>query len=211
MKNKKALDFFQKISNNAQDEISAKLNNKNDFTHLDAKFILQYVDENTDLLDLASGTGLIINKIYDKVHRIVAIEPFEGFTRFIAKDNRIEILHENMLNYNPSQQFDLITLFGIMHYFNENEAISIYERYLPYLLPKGKIIIKNQFGIHEDVCVDGYSEEQKNNYYAHYRHIEKEKNIMEKIGYRNIKVFDIYPPECNRWDNTHFYAIVAEK
>ena len=31
------------------------------------------------------------------------------------------------------------------------------------------------------------------------------------IGYKNIEIVDIYPPEANRWDNTHFYSIVAEK
>ena len=38
-------------------------------------------------------------------------------------------------------------------------------------------------------------------------------NIIYKmdIGYKNIEIVDIYPPEANRWDNTHFYSIVAEK
>lgn len=47
--------------------------------------------------------------------------------------------------------------------------------------------------------------------FASYRHIDKETLLLENIGYKNIKVVDIYPPEANRWDNTHFYAIVAEK
>ena len=73
----------------------------------------------------------------------------------------------------------------------------------------GKIIIKNQFGIEQDVTVEGYSQEQKTEYYAQYRQINKEVSILSNIGYKNIEVFDIYPPECNRWQNTHFYAIVG--
>ena len=33
----------------------------------------------------------------------------------------------------------------------------------------------------------------------------------KEIGFKNIEKFDIYPPEANRWNNTHFYAIIAEK
>lgn len=76
---------------------------------------------------------------------------------------------------------------------------------------EGKIIIKNQFGVRDDVVVEGYSEEQHSNYFAQYRFIDKEVVNLSNIGYQNISVMDIYPPECNRWENTHFYAIVAEK
>lgn len=44
-----------------------------------------------------------------------------------------------------------------MHYFDEEESIFIYKKYY------GFIIIKNQFGVKEDITIDGYSEEQKNN------------------------------------------------
>jgi hypothetical protein len=113
--------------------------------------------------------------------------------------------------FNSTDVFDLVTIFGTMHYFSEREAVEIYTKYYPYLKEKGKLIVKNQFGVSEDVIVEGYSEEQKANYFACYRHIKKEQKILETIGYKNVEVHDIYPPECNRWDNTHFYAIVAEK
>ncbi|MDR2980583.1 MAG: class I SAM-dependent methyltransferase [Bacteroidales bacterium] len=211
MENKQALDFFQKMANTTQEEKSVKLGANSNFTNFDAEFILKHVGEDATLLDLGSGTGLIINKIYNSLNHVVALEPFEGFTKFIVKNDNIEVVHNDILTYNPKKQFDLITLFGLMHYFNEAEAIKVYEKYHLFLSPKGKMIIKNQFGLYEDVCVEGYSEEQKCNYYAHYRYIENEKKILKGVGFGNIGVFDIYPPECNRWDNTHFYAIVAEK
>ena len=73
------------------------------------------------------------------------------------------------------------------------------------------IIIKNQFGVEETVEVAGYSEENKTNYYSQYRTIAKETEILEKVGFSNIKTYDIYPKKANRWDNTHFYALVATK
>jgi SAM-dependent methyltransferase len=211
MKNEDTLKFFQQMADTSNSPNSVKLAKNSDFSHLDAAFIMKYADENSTILDLASGTGLIINKIFDKTGHITAVEPMEGFTKFIAKTDKINVIHENIFNYKNEKLFDLITLFGIMHYFNEIEATKIYEKYFNYLDLGAKIIVKNQFGVKEDVLVSGYSEELKSNYYANYRHIDKEVQIMENIGYKNIEVIDLYPAECNRWENTHFLAIVAAK
>jgi hypothetical protein len=63
MENKKALDLFQQMSlHSDKGEQSVKLCNA-DNTHIDADFILKYATDSTRLLDLGSGTGLIINKI----------------------------------------------------------------------------------------------------------------------------------------------------
>lgn len=214
MKNKESLDFFRNIAE--QDnvtELSCKLFSKNDHTQLDADFILKHCDTTTNLLDLGSGSGLIINKIYNKVAKITAVEPFKSFTDLIVKSDNIFIENKTLEDYTPAfdEHFSLLTIFGTMHYFNENEAIAIYTKYINFLNDGGKIIIKNQFGVTEDVVISGYSQELKTDYYAWYRHIDKEVAILKQIGFKNIEVVDIYPPEANRWNNTHFYAIVAEK
>jgi hypothetical protein len=100
-------------------------------------------------------------------------------------------------------------MFGVAQYFNEDEILGIYKKYYSNLKENGKMLIKNQFGVNEDVLVSGYSEELKTDYYSQYRHIDKEVDILKKVGFKNVEVIDIYPPECNRWENTHFYAIVA--
>jgi predicted TPR repeat methyltransferase len=211
MENKEALDFFRTISLNCKDEKEIKLSSHRDSISYDASFIMTYASKETELLDLGSGTGLIINKIFDKVAHITAVEPFSGFTKYIVKSENIEIFNQTLCEFEPRRQYDLITVFGVMHYFNEDESNTIYKKYFPFLKENGKLIVKNQFGINEDVIIDGYSEEQKRNYFAHYRYIRKEVKMLEHTGYKNIEVIDIYPPECNRWDNTHFYAIVAGK
>lgn len=212
MKNKEALDFFHNMSEKSQDPKSVKLANSSDFSNMDADFILKYADKHSNVLDLGSGTGLIVNKIYDKVGHITAVEPFSSFTRFIVQSDNITVVNKTFDAYEIEQtDYDVITVFGVMHYFNEAESVEIYKKFYPALKKGGKIIIKNQFGIHEDVVVEGYSEEQKSNYYAQYRFIDKEIRNLQNIGYQNITVVDIYPPECNRWGNTHFYALVAEK
>jgi len=211
MENKKAFDFWSSKAENTTDAKDLKLNPINDHTQMDADFILKYADKTTSILDLGTGTGLIVNKIYDKIGKITCVEPFEGFTKYIARSENIKVEHQTLMGFEPSETFDLITVFGVMHYFNEKESIEIYKKYFPALKKGGRLIVKNQFGVSEDVIVDGYSEEQKTDYFASYRHIDKEVKILETIGYKNLEVVDIYPPECNRWENTHFYAIVGEK
>jgi cyclopropane fatty-acyl-phospholipid synthase-like methyltransferase len=172
---------------------------------------MKYANENSEILDLGSGTGLTLNKYYEKVKHIDAVERFDGFSKFIAKTPKITVHNQNITTFETNKQYDIITMFGILHYFNEKEAKEIYEKHKNNLRGGGRLIIKQQFGIKEEITVSGYSEELKENYFSQYRHIDKEVKILKTIGYKNIEVFDIYPPECNRWDNTHFYAIVAEK
>ena len=205
MENKEALGFFRKMSERSDDPKSVKLAKASDFSQMDAAFILNYADVNSTILDLGSGTGLIVNKLYDKVKHITAIEPFPAFTKFIVPSNNITVVNTTIREYIINRNdFDFITVFGVMQYFNEEESFEIYEKFKSALKVGGKIIIKNQFGVHKDVVVEGYSEEQKSNYYSEYRFINKEVNILKKVGYVNIKVTDNYPPECNRWENTHF-------
>jgi len=211
MTNKKSLDYWITTANNASDPLQVKVNPINDHTQLDADFIMKYAGMQTEILDLGSGSGLILNKIYDKVGYICAVEPFKEFTKFIIDSKNIEINNQFLMDFNNDKQFDLITIFGVIQYFSEEEAVAIYQKYLSYLKKGGKIIVKNQFGIKEDIFIDGYSEEQQRDYFSNYRHLDKEISMLRKVGYKNIEVFDIYPPECNRWENTHFYAIVAEK
>lgn len=211
MNNKDSLQFFSLLAKSNPDDKSTKIHNFNDFTKMDVEFILRYVNEKTTILDLGSGSGMAINMIFDKVANITAVEAFAEFSKFIIKSNNVEIKNVNIVSYKSDKLFDLITMFGIVQYFQEQEVTGLYNKYYKYLKPGGKLIIKGQFGVDDDVTVSGFSDELKTHYYSQYRHLDKEKKIIESNGFVNIEIFDIYPPECNRWANTHFFAIVAEK
>ena len=98
-----------------------------------------------------------------------------------------------------------------MHYFNELEAKKVYGNLYCILKNTGRIIIKNQFALKEDVTIEHYSKELDKNYFANYRSIKKECQLLANVGFRNFEIIDIYPPKKNRWSNTHFYAITAQK
>lgn len=208
--NQAALNYFEDLSNSVIEPTTTKIHKFNDFSAMDAEFILKYVNQDSIVLDVATGTGITLNKYYEKAHRVVAVEKFEKFSALIVKDPRVEIVNEDMFDFDTEEKFDIVTLFGIMHYASVEEAKFIYQKYKKFLKEGGKLLIKQQFGVNDDVIVNGYSEELKKNYYAEYRHLEKEIEIIKSSGYKNIQKFDIYPPEFNRWENTHFWALVAE-
>ena len=211
MKNKDALGFYKDIAKSAKGPAAEKLLSTNDNTEIDAQFIKHYCHFRTRLLDMGAGSGLIIKPLVNHVESIVAVEKFEEFSSFIAKNPRIKVVIADILEYEPQETFNLITLFGVAHHFNKQEISQIYDRAYGWLDEGGQLIVKNQFGIKEDVIVDSFSQELNKEYYASYRHLAAEIRLLEDAKFKNISVHDIYPPEKNKWDNTHYYALVCTK
>lgn len=126
--NEKALGFFKELAKSPKQE-SVKLAANTDYSDLDSKFILKYANQKSSLLDLGSGSGLIVNRLYPFVDSITCVEALESFTQFIHKAENITIEHCDVFTFESSQKFDIITAFGIMHYMNEQESIKIYSKY----------------------------------------------------------------------------------
>lgn len=210
MNNQKALQYWTQKSRSNVTPLTAKVHSTNDFSQMDADFICQYVNQNSDLLDLATGTGITLNKYSDRVKSVVAVERFPEFAQFIEKRPNVEVVISDITEFETTRKFDVINFFGIISYFNRDEIARLYSKYKVFLKPTGKFLIKNQFGVREDVLVDGFSEELRCNYCSEYRSIETETTILKQAGFSHFEVVDIYPPEFNRWQNTHFYALIAE-
>lgn len=210
MKHKDTMKYWEDMAHNKPNRTTVKVNPQNDYTAFDADFIMKHANDSSEILDLASGTGLAIDKYYNAVGHIDAVELFPEFSKFITESPNISVFNDDVTKFSPIKKYDLILMFGMVQYFSESEIKSIYKRYKKYLKPSGKLIIKNQFGVKKDVVVSGLSKELNKPYYSEYRHIDKEVATLSSIGFTTVKVHDIYPPEGNRWDNTHFYAIVAE-
>lgn len=209
MNNKQSLNFFSQLITKSIKPGIEKYGN--DSTNHDANFILTNKLNAKSLLDIGSGTGLILKKINTHFDIIHAIEPYKELSNHIELKKNIKVINSNIFDFEPKIMYDMISIFGVMHYFNEHETELVYKKCYDMLNSRGILIIKNQFGIKSDVFISGYSEELNSDYYANYRYIEKEKSLLQEIGYKNTRQFDIYPPELNRWDNTHFYAIICNK
>jgi len=204
--NEKIFEYYDKLSQNATTPLVVR-NKAKDSTEYDVEFLKKYADKNQTLLDLGSGTGLTINNLKNDFKNIIAVEKYKEFYKFIDKD--IQIIEQNILDFNFDIEFDIISIFGVLPYFSYEEAKQLYTNI--YNSFSGKIIVKNQFGVSEDVTVDGYSEELDTYYFSQYRHLDKEIKLLESIGFKIEEVVDIYPNKYNRWENTHFYALVFKK
>lgn len=211
----KAMLFWKDMAAENPAKTSVRLNAANDMSRYDADFISRFIEKNCAgncrMLDLGSGTGLILDKISAPVELITAVEPFSDFTRHIEPRPYLEIVNAAIQDFVPKIQYNLASFFGVMQYFSACEAAEVYKKYAEYLATDGFIIVKNQFSINEDLLVDGYSEQLGKNYYSQYRTLEHEKKLLAGAGLDNITAYDIYPSECNHWDNTHYYALTAQK
>ena len=76
MKNNNSLTFFASMAQNNPSEKSVKITANSDFSERDSNFILKFADSDSEILDLASGTGLIVNKISQHVKHINAVKAF---------------------------------------------------------------------------------------------------------------------------------------
>jgi len=210
MGNKNIIEYYNKLAKSIKDP-KATRNKAKDFSKYDIGLMKSFADKNKTLLDLGSGTGLLINHLVDDFKAVTAIEKYPEFSEFIRKSPNIEVINMDLLEFKVDCCFDYVSLFGVMNYFNKEEAIIIYEKALYFLKEEGKLIVKNQMGIDDDVVVDGFSEELQTNYYSEYRHIDKEVALLKSVGFGKVDILDIYPKEYNRWNNTHFYALICKK
>ena len=209
--NNAALNIFKAITQESADPQIAIKFGTGDLSSIDVEFISRFVDKKTHLLDIGSGAGLSVNKLVSKVAEIIALEPIKELSKYIVSSPNVTVINESILTFCTDQKFNVISCFGVMQYFNANEAELVYKKIFTMLKSGGVLIVKNQFGVTEDVIVSGYSEKLKMDYCSEYRHLQKELDLLQKCGGTDITVHDIYAPEHNHWKNTHFYALVARK
>jgi len=209
--NSSAVKYYDYLANKIEDPKETR-NKAKDTSVFDSELLKQFSGQDKKLLDLGSGTGLLINLIHKDFEYVVAVEKYKEFTKFIKKGNNMEILNYDLLDYvPPNNKFDVVSLFGVMNYFNKFEAKQVYQKAFDSLKKEGILVVKNQMGVAEDVLVNKFSEELQTKYFSEYRSVENEKKIMKSVGFEIVDVIDIYPPEFNRWENTHFYALICKK
>ncbi len=210
MNNKKILKYYDKMAKSIIRPEETR-NKAKDFSKFDIALMKKISDKNKTLLDLGSGAGLLINHLVDYFKEIVAVEKYREFSNFITDSPNVSVINADISEFFIERKFDFISLFGVMNYFSKEEAEIIYKNIFSFLKENGRLIVKNQMGIQEDIIIDGFSEELQTDYFSEYRHLDKEVSLLKWVGSNKIEIIDIYPPEYNRWNNTHFYALVCQK
>lgn len=206
--NTKKIDNFWKRRAKIKDpRISTHF--KQDDTHVfDLKLIRKFCKPTSHMLDLACGTCYLSNELINEVAYIKAVDKYGEFLTHCKTVPNLETVTKDILDFDDTKKYDIILLFGIVMYFNEIDTRAIYRKCKKLLKKGGIVIVKHQCGVLKDVVVDSYSPVIKDTYHAVYKHVEKDKKLLEEFF--DFEVINIYPPRLNPWPNTHFYAFIAQ-
>lgn len=208
--NKSKVDNFWKRRTEIKDPL-VSIHFKIDNTHtFDEKLVNEYVKKNYSVLDLACGTCFLANRLTSKVKFIKAVDKYGKFLKYCNRSENLITVEKDIINFKDKIKYNVILLFGIMNYFDDIDAVKIYENCKKMLKKNGVLIVKHQCGINEDVVVDNYSKIIDDNYHAVYRELKNDKRLLH-LFFKKIKIIDIYPKKLNPWKNTHFYAFVCQK
>lgn len=178
-----------------------------DLTELNVAITNQYLQPNWDILDLGCGDGASTQGLkYDA--NIIMVD-YVRPKNLIVPPNA-EYIQADIKNFNPGKQFDLITLYGVANSFEEEDIAKIYYRCYSWLKPGGILLIKHQCGKERDIIIDKWSEELGCNYCAYYYSFNKHYHLLRRAGF-NPEIFDPYPLDQNKWNDTIFKAFVCKK
>lgn len=206
----KSEKYWSLLSQKIKSPIETK-NKRPDTSNVEIDLYMKYLSPETELLDLGSGSGIIINKLYDKVKSIWAIEKYPGFSQFIEDKDNILVINADLIGFKIRRKFDAILCTGVTQCLERNEASEMYKNCIEMLKEDGILILRSHCGINEDVIIDGYSKELDSVYYAEYRHKAAEINLLNKAGFKNVKTYDILPDSINVWENTRHYIFICKR
>jgi SAM-dependent methyltransferase len=202
--------YWESLSKKIQNPGETK-NKRPDTSDLEVDFIMNYLNPSDKILDIGSGSGLIINKLVDKVKHITAVEKFEGFTKFIVEHPNMLVINADILGFKMRKTFDATLCFGVAQCFSLTDAKEIYQSLFEMTKPGGILIVRMHCGLEKTKVVDGYSEELGTTYFAEYRHVEEEMNLLRSIGFNTVEKHDIFPDTLNVWNDTRHFIFVCKK
>lgn len=167
--------------------------------------------EQVRMLDLGCGTCVIPNLVVDRLGWTVhAVDYVAEFLTHAIDDPLLTTEVGDVKTYTGTPgAYDVVTLLGVITYLPDAaERRDLYARCRALLAPGGALLVKAQYGVDEDVVVDGYSEAFARDYHAIYPLLSSEVALMGEV-FGDVEVVDPYPAELNRWDNTHFHYLIA--
>lgn len=201
--------YWQKMAESITDAPEAR-NKRVDTSIEEADFFRNYLSQSDELLDIGSGSGLVINKLHNDVKSIIALERFEGLSKFIDNQPNIMVINARVEDFYIRKEFDKILCTGVMQFFTKLEAINIYKSIFRMLKKDGLFLMRTHCGLQETVTVNK-SDENGGDYFAEYRLLDDEVNTLKEIGFRDIQVIDKAPAALNVWDNTRHFMFVCKK
>lgn len=202
--------YWSKLAERIEKPTDTK-NKRPDTTDIELSFIKEYCDVTMSVLDLGSGSGLIINALLPFVKDITAVEKFEGFSKYICENENMYVINADLIGFKIRRTFDLVLCTGVAQCFEREVFRKVYENAFEMTAENGIFVARTHCGIKEDVKIDGYSDELGTDYFAEYRQLDSEVELIKESGFSEVEVFDFLPDSINVWENTRHYYFVCKK
>lgn len=208
MLDKTAVDAFWNSRATIQDpRIAANFGNDSRIVY-DQALVSRYTSCGCSILDLGAGSCTLTRPFLDSGCHILAVEKASGLLNKSPERPNLVKVCSDILEFETDQKFDIVLLFGVVNYIQSFEEEALYRKVKTLLHPDGVFLVKNQCGVQDEVKVDHVSEKLGQRYVARYPCQFAQEAAL--AHYFNVSKHDIYPPELNRWDNTHFLAFICK-
>ena len=103
--NESADVFYRKLANKILSPLETR-NKAPDFSIYDIEMVRAYGNERkAKLLELGAGTGLMTNELSGYFSKIVAVEKYKEFAKFIKAERNVHIIVEDLLELSKNQDF----------------------------------------------------------------------------------------------------------
>jgi len=201
------LNFYKEWANNIKEAIDIKPKGYEKQVKYDIEFLQQFASSKTELIDIGAGTGATINNLVNNFKNIIAIELFNDFSKFINKNIKViegDIKEIDLSKIISKNNQTIISAFGVFNHMEDNDTIKIYKHIFNSIKKNDLFIMKHAMGKYEDIFFEN------TNYWAIYRHVDKELEFLKKVGFEQIECHNIYN-DLYKQNNTNYYVIVAKK
>ena len=98
------------------------------------------------VLDLGSGIGFWAEYFARRYSRVVAVEAskplYEALEQRCKPYQNIKLVFDDVMLFRPEDRYDVVFLGGLLMYLNNEDAISLLQKLIPFLQPRGIILCR---------------------------------------------------------------------
>ena len=159
--------------------------------------IVDFIPKDTKkIIDLGTGTGLQLVKLYEKYPSIetIAIDVSDKMLNKLKEkniSNNIKIVNESFFDYDFGNNIDAVISTQALHHFEPKDKIKLYKKVYNCLKVNGIFIIEDYFANTDEDERKGFEDYKnlvkgKDKHYDTPLTIEHEIEILKQSGFENI-------------------------
>jgi len=183
---------YQGITNFADSEESVKRD------IIEKNMLKPYLFDKLNILDMGCGVGRISLWLAEKGHNVTGIDYAKSLIDIATveakkKDLDVRFICSPSYSYNSSKKFDMITIFAMFLYLNEDRVRQTIMNCKKLLKREGTVIVKESVGVTKRFeVIDKYADALQEKYNAIYRTPSNMIHLFELYGFQLIRAEKLY-------------------